>query len=264
MKFARRLPVIIGLILALSVTDAVAQQGRYQLGEVLGLRYFELTSGDPDLYEQWVKERAYPFYDRNVPNVDWVVLKGDRGAREGEYAWFLNFTTLEHRNNYFPQEHGPFAKWEALVDVFNAEVGEDGVGPFESETEEVGDYVLIGAEQIKEMPWIDLLGIHHLRVRPGEEEAFEQFVTEEWNPKAHLLGTWVLIYRADRGPRTGEYALIFAFEERSLRDTYFPAPGEVSEVGQYVWGAVEKPWEEMQAYLEESPESEYTDFVLIR
>lgn len=259
-----RLLLLIAIIVPLAAPDAAAQQGRYRLGEVLGLRYFTLTSGNPATYEQRVKELAYPFYDRNVPNVDWVVMKGDRGARKGDYAWFLNFKTLAHRNNYFPQEEGPFAKWDALVDVWNEEVGEEGLGPFEYDTEEVGDYVLVGADSIEEMPWIDLLGIHHLRVRPGKEEAFEQFVAEEWNPRAHLLGTWVLIYRADRGPRTGEYAFIFAFEERSLRDTYFPAPGEVSEAGQYMWGAVEKPWEEMQGFLDDPIESEYTDFVLVR
>lgn len=255
---------LVSLLLSFTALDATGQEGRFRLGEVIGLRYVTHSEGDTAQYESHVKNFVYPFYENYAPGVDWVVLKGDRGERIGQYAWLANFETRERRDHYFPQEEGPFPRWEPIEQTWLAETGEDAAEAFGYETEFSGDFVLVGAEQIKQMPWIDLLGIHHLRVRSGEEADFERFVTEEWNPTAHLLGTWVLIYRADRGERTGEYIMVFAFEQRELRDIYYPEPGVMSEAGEYMWGAVEKPWNDMQRFLDDPVSSEYSDFILIR
>ena len=75
--------VLISLLLAFPVSEALAQQGNYRLGQVLGLRYFTLTNGDPEAYVQRVQEVTYPFHDRHVPGVDWILLQGDRGKQNG-------------------------------------------------------------------------------------------------------------------------------------------------------------------------------------
>ena len=93
-----KLLIAVSLLLTFTLSEAMAQQGNYRLGEVLGLRYFTVTKGDLDTYEQTIKDVQYPFYDRNMPDADWVLMKGDRGQRRGEYAWFWNITTLERRN----------------------------------------------------------------------------------------------------------------------------------------------------------------------
>ena len=261
---ARRLALIC-LLLALPVATAIAQEGNYRLGKVLGLRYFTITQGEAATYEQRVKEFAYPHYDRHWPGVDWVLLKGDRGEQDGEYAFFSNFETLGLRNYYYPQEEGPFPRTEPMEEIWNAEVA-DHFSEFEFEDTFVGDYVLVGAETVSEMPWIDLIGIHHLNVTAGEEEAFEQFVTDEWNRKAHCPGVWILIYKADRGERNGEYAMVYAFEQRTLRDLYFPNEGEdPTPEAERAFSPLLAVWTEIQAnFLDDPPESEYTDFVLVR
>ncbi|MGD8898168.1 MAG: DUF5916 domain-containing protein [Acidobacteriota bacterium] len=263
MRAHSTLLVLISVCLLCPQSEVGAQDGNYRLGQVIGLRYFKITKGDPEAYARLVQKVTYPFYDRHVPGVDWVLMKGDRGEHDGDFAYFFNFVDLERRNLYFPDLEGPRPEWDAVVEKWDATVGRDAFRDFELDDEWMGDYVLLGAETVKEMPWLDLLGIHHIQVKLGQEEAFERFVTERWNPNAHLPGWWVLIYKPDRGPRR-EYLLIFAFEDRALRDRYFPTPGERSEEGRRALLPLEPLWAEMNAYLDAPLGTVSTDFVLIR
>lgn len=252
------------LAVVLLQESAAAQNGSYRLGEVLGLRYFTIETGDQSAFEDLAKTYDYPFYDANVPGADILLLKGDRGKRLGDYAIIINVNTLDQRNSYWPQEQPPHPRWQPIQDEWTSEVGPR-YNELQYEGVFEGDFVLVGAETVPEMPWVDMLGIHHLNVKPGQEKAFERYITENWNPVSHFPGLSVLYFRADRGPRNGQYARVFVFEHRSLRDVYAPTPGTQSKFGAQVFEAYEAMWNEInERFLENPTTSEYTDFYMIR
>lgn len=262
-----KLLIAVSMLLTFTLSEAMAQQGNYRLGEVLGLRYFTVTKGDLDTYEKTIKEVTYPFYDRNMPDADWVLMKGDRGKRSGEYAFFWNITTLERRNFYWPGHGGgPWPNFDPITERWNAEVGQDRFSDFEFDGVTAGDYVLIGAEDVQDMPWVSVLGIHHIEVKAGQEEAFDKFVTEKWNANRHRPGLWLLFYKVDRGETAGDYILVYAFEPGLVRDAYFPGGETTTTEAEQGFGPIEDLWEEMTRYLDIGPggESDWTDWVIVR
>ena len=219
--------------------------------------------GEPQAFEQHQVEHNYPFADTHFPGADIVWMKSDRGTRKGMYGWFWNFDTLERRDYYFPQPEAPWPNAEPIFAKWGEEVG---TGGFETENAGQGDYVLVGRETAAGMPWINMLGIHHIRVKAGQGAAFEHFVETKWNPHGHMAGWWALIYKADRGERVGEYILVHALEPGLLRDIYFPEGEGLSEAGQAAMRPLGGLWEELQSYLvaPAEGEAEWSDFFVIR
>jgi hypothetical protein len=263
MKRHYSLSSLICILLIVPLNPALAQQGFYQLGEVIGLRYATLTSGDADAYEQFTIESNYPFWDANMPGANLVTMKSDRGTREGMYAWFFNFDTVDRWDYYFPQPAAPWPNFDAIYAKFNEDVG---TGGFETDVTGMGDYVLVGRETVEGMPRIEMLGIHHVQVQEARGPAFEEFVTNKWNPHAHVPGMWMLVYKADRGARVGEYISVIALEPGLLRDIYFPEGEGNSEAALEAMQPILYLYAEMQTYLVPNTEREveWSDFFVIR
>ncbi len=256
---------LLSLLFVALNTTAIAQLGTYRLGEVIGLWPYELQKGDPAALENSIKSVVYPLADEFLPGQDDVWFKGDRGARVGHYLFMGNFDSAERRNYYYPTHEGPFPKI-ADSDAAWQERGAPALAEFIfTEPAHLGDYCLIGAGTVPEMPWIDLLGIHFIKVKPGMEADFELFVREEWNPRAHLPGVWILFYKVDRGPNAGNTIMVVAFESRVVRDALYPGH-ETSPQDLVDWTFRPSLYDRLAEFLVSTSgeDTGYTDWVLIR
>lgn len=237
-----------------------AQLGTYRLGEVIALRTLEIAEARADTFEQVITEREYPFFDDRVAGIDVALLVGDRGMEAGKYLYMYLFDSEERRNYYFPTEDGPFPIWEPISISLNEVSGD--IFEAAKDVEFTGDFVLVGPETVPELPWVDLLGIHRLKVRPQMEVSFEFFVREEWNRQAHIPGLWRLFYKADRGVRKGEYIVVYAFENRLLRDALWPQQETLSDLADWIFRPAYAGT--LQEYFEPTEVDEYTDWVMLR
>lgn len=258
--------LLAGVLCAFMLTPSVGAQNLPSLGEVLALRHYSLKDGaDTTAFEKLVVAELNPAWDKHVPGLHDVTMKGDRGARNGQYIGVWVFDTVERRDEYFPQEDtGWYPVFEeAYTPIQNIT---NKAGEYAGSTESYTDYVLVGAETMKAMPSYELLGIHKIKVKQDMEHDFEAFVARDWNTTANAPGVWILIYKGDRGADTGEYISVMAFAP-GMRDTYFPASG-ASSAWQEASAPFEDQWNKMVSYLQESPESSwswsYTDYVVIR
>ncbi len=247
------------------------QAQAFPIGEVLAIR--EVTLADDSSaaeLERFFTKELEPKWQKNVPDIQALLMKGDRGARDGKLLSIWNFPTVESRDRYFPSAgedaYPVFQKaiepMSATLDKYNSYLSADSSGP------DYTDYVLIGADELKGLPDIQLLGLHTIKVKPGKEKAFESFVKARWNPAwaEHVPGCRTLIFKGDRGANEGGHLLVFTFNPAELRDKYVPdgqPSNEYSEAAQ----PLEPLWEEFNGYLDVtlgSPGHSFTDYVLVR
>jgi len=87
------------------------------------------------------------------------------------------------------------------------------------------EYHLLGADKFESLPYVDLLGIHYLKVKPSRANDFEKFVVEKMHPAvtSFLPDMHLLTYKAADGGGKGSYITIFAIESLQARDAYWPA-----------------------------------------
>ena len=242
-----------------------------RLGEVLALREFTLKDGaDADAYEQYVAEEVNPAWDKHVPGLHGVTMKGDRGERDGHYIGAWVFDTLERRNHYFPTPDAPapddgpaypvFAEAYAPMQPIAAKFSD-----YANDPESYTDYVLVGAETVDAMPSCEVIGIHTLKVKRGMEHDFEAFVTHHLNTAGRANGLHTFVYKGDRGTNKGNYIWVAAFDPGYMRDAYFPG-AQASKA----WQEANAPFAELNqrfaSYLDEGPGqgSTFTDYVVVR
>src|SRR5262245_32777538 len=78
-----------------------------------------------------------------------------------------------------------------------------------------------------------VFGIHEIELRPGvKEEDFERFIAEEAMHLPPFQGWTFSFAKADRGVRTGKYAVIFEIESVAARNRYAPESDTGSEEAQ--------------------------------
>ncbi len=253
-----------------------------RLGKLIAVdqRTFNLKNpADTERYEKAVAQMFNHIWARHVPGLQILVCKGDRGVNTGRYVQLWNFDTQERRDYYAPvadADEAP-AHTTAAVEPLDAELEEkwgfessDFI--FSDSLRNYTDYVLVGSDQVAEMPLVGLLGIHHLKVNAGMEEAFEAFITTKYYPamKDLLPGLWFFYYKGDRGADIGGYIHVYAFDSPERRDAYVPEPGQASEVVQEAFTAVQDLFDEQDTYFVQAdtatgePVAEYTDWVIIR
>ncbi len=257
-----------------------------RLGKLIAVdqRTFNLKNpADTERYEKAVAQVFNHIWARHVPGLQILVCKGDRGVYTGRYVQLWNFDTQERRDYYAPvpdADEAPAhttAAFEPLDAEFEEEWGfESSDFNFSDSLRNYTDYVLVGNDQVAEMPLVGLLGIHHLKVNAGMEEAFEAFMAEKYYPATlgRVPGIDWFAYKGDRGADIGGYILICALESVDRRDSYFPAEGQVSEVAQNTLPPLQDLFDELielgVTYFvptdttADTPPDEYTDWVIIR
>lgn len=112
----------------------------------------------------------------------------------------------------------------------------------------------------------EVIAARPLTLRAGVDAAdFEQFARTRYNPGwlGVTPGMNVVIMKADRGSRKGEYVLAFIFDSAQTRNAYFPQEGsEGTETFQAYIRQVQDLSDELLQYVEEV--GTYTDFVALR
>jgi len=98
-------------------------------------------------------------------------------------------------------------------------------------TAEASEYQLLSPDKVGSLPDVDVLGIHHTKVRPDRRDAFEKYVRDTLHPAVGNLrpDLRLLYYKAVRGPDTGNYITIFALTKES-RDKYWPGGADSDDL----------------------------------
>lgn len=111
MEFAaypsRCLLQMITVFIAIACVDAAncSAQGGPPL---YGMHEIELKAGvSADAFEKFVREEFAPAWVTPVNGLQLVILKGERGAREGKYQLVFAFSSIEDRSRHFPAEAAP-------------------------------------------------------------------------------------------------------------------------------------------------------------
>lgn len=202
-------------------------------------------------------------WEKHVPGLHGVTMKGDRGERDGQYIGVWIFDTVERRDHYFPEpDGGPYPVFgEAYAPMQDIE---NMAGDYANVPESYTDYVLVGAETVDAMPSCEVIGIHKIKVKRGMEHDFEAFVTHRLNTDGSMPGIWTFIYKGDRGADEGEYIWVAAFDPGYMRDAYFPG-SQASRA----WQEADAPFAELNerfsSYLEEGiGQGTFTDYVVVR
>ncbi len=255
---------------AQAAPDASPSSSEVRMGQVLALSNFAVKDDvDHAAFEKFVREEFNPAWEAHVPGAQYLIWKGDRGVREGEYLAVYNFDTLERRDFYFPQEDaGPYPEadkaTEPILPIINR------YQDMLSAQRVYTDYVLVGRDKVQDLPALHLIGVHRLTIKAGMEAAFEAFVAEKLHPQwaAHVPGMRMFVLKGDRGINKGGYIALYTFEPASMRDAYFPQPGEGSAAWEEAFAPLEALDQEMISYFEHGEAYmdyvAFTDYVLIR
>jgi hypothetical protein len=80
------------------------------MAKVYGIHVLELNPGvTGEEYEQFMAGEGAALLQA-FPGVKLYILKGDRGARAGQYAALWEFDSVEVRDQMFPRVDGPWAE----------------------------------------------------------------------------------------------------------------------------------------------------------
>jgi len=81
--------------------------------KVFGIREIELRpDADPNEYERFCREEVMP----HMAMEGWKIslVRGDRGSRNGKFAWLFEIENTDARDRYFPEREQPsdeMASW---------------------------------------------------------------------------------------------------------------------------------------------------------
>lgn len=84
---------------------------------VYGLHRVRLRPGvTAEEFERFTLSAFLPaLQELRADGVDFALLKGERGARAGEYQFVMIFDSVETRDRYFPEETRPSEELIALI-----------------------------------------------------------------------------------------------------------------------------------------------------
>jgi hypothetical protein len=187
-----------------------------QLTEVFITMKPTLKEGvDPEAYEAYISGQAASELSEARPGAELHLFKADRGERTGEHLLVWTLSDDIERAREYPVPFGP----DLIETSFSSEHES-----FVSAWDPYAQYALIGRERIGDFPAVDILGIHHVHVKPDRRDGFEVFVRDTlyqaldgWAPGMHLL-----YYRRVSGKSPGDYIALFAIETPADRELYWP------------------------------------------
>jgi hypothetical protein len=149
-----------------------------------------------------------------------LLLRKDRGPHAGRYAVFVTAPAGSGRHISGAAQRFPSVK----------------------------SYQLVGADKIGPLPTVDVLGVHYIKVQPGRQAAFDQFITDKLNPAvANLRPDLRFLYY--KSP-DGGYITIIAITKAS-RDKYWPNGADSDDLKTAFTPAVRALANELQTYLVE-------------
>jgi hypothetical protein len=214
--YARIAVSVAALTLSLAATTAQAQT--MQLTPNIALATLDQQAADPAFEAKTLAEIQAVAATPRAAGATAYLLRKDRGPHVGRYAVFVTM----------PQGAGgaglaytvPFPKLTA--------------------------YQLIGANQLGPLPAVDVLGVHYIKVKPGQGPAFEKFVTDKMNAAVGNLRPDLrfLNYKGT----DGSYFTIIAITKAS-RDKYWPNGADSDVLKEAFTPAIRALAEELKPFL---------------
>lgn len=208
------------LMTGLSVQALHAQT--IQLGEVLVVHTPAVApDADRGAFESHVMDSLLPRWDELGEGIESHLFRADRGKDQGSYWMVWSFDTRARREATRPENDGSGFSQSVLEQIGSsvqpATEYVSGEGGFT-------DYELIGADSIRSLPGVELLGVHYIQVREDRQAAFDAFVRDTLHPAlvGQIPGMDLLYYKGVRGEHEGRYLTIFAIESVEAREQYWP------------------------------------------
>lgn len=219
-----------------------------KLGQALVFHVPDLKpDADAKAFEARVLNQLAPAWKTNAPGMELHLVRKDRGNHKGRYVLAYTTDTLARHKGYASAttEDDPFNAG-LLARAVNAGPG---LTPFVNSRGNYLEYHLVG--KVAELPEVEVLGIHYLKVRPDRCEAFDRFIVEKLHPTVGKLrpDLKLLYYKPVRGTDAGNYLTIFALTIAS-RDKYWPN-GSDSDDLKAAFKPVQPLTEELKTYLVE-------------
>ena len=106
-----------------------------------------------------------------------------------------------------------------------------------------------------------VLGMHKIELKPGcSAQEFEAFMIRDVLPVYRKVpGQNVQLLKGDRGERAGKYMLLIELDSAQRRDEIYPSEGVIADDVQELVGNVDPLWQTIYTFVEEYPDSKYTD-----
>src|SRR5262245_47892906 len=210
--------IIVGAA-ALLVGLSTVQAQKIKLGEALIFHAPDLKpDADATAFETRVLNGLAPAWKLNAPGMELHLVRKDRGNHKGQYLLVYTTDTLARHKSYASAtaEGNPFT-----TDLLAKGNAATGLTPFVNGGGKYFEYHLVG--KVAELPEVEVLGIHYIKVRPDRREVFDRFVAEKLHPTVGNLrpDLKLLYYKPVRGTDPGNYLTIFALTIAS-RDKYWP------------------------------------------
>lgn len=229
---------------------------------------------DPDAYKSFMSKQFIPAWNKTSPGPTIYLLRADRGDRNGEILTIcVSKTQIERKK--LPNK-SPFTD-KAVISVAGDLTERPSL--FLANPDAYTEYQLIGSDQLPALPFVDLLGIHYLQVKPEKTKDFEKLVVEKLHPTVGQLvhDMNLYYYKAIAGKDKGSFITIYAIESVEARERFWPTGGQEQDIVKQLFEPYKELALELSSYLVENsflgPESgggaayfeslEWTDFVVI-
>jgi hypothetical protein len=235
------------LSVGLLVAVVPAAGGRMKLTSLLVVDTPAKSGGDA-AYRNFVAGEAAAAWRNRVPGVELHLFHADRGERKGSALVVWALDSPERRTAYPADDRrAPFS--QAVVE----KVGRLS-RPHTDYVNESGtftDYVLIGGERIRELPSVEILGVHYIKVKPGRRDQFEAFVRDKLHPAlvGTIPGMSLLYYKGVRGRDAGTYITVFAIESVQRREQFWPTDASEAEAVKEAFRPMKSLARELSGYL---------------
>ncbi|MEZ4701458.1 MAG: hypothetical protein R2834_14065 [Rhodothermales bacterium] len=273
--------ILLRIVIALAVLFAAASPAaaqKVQLGEVLVVNTPFVKPGiDAEAFEQDVLTRVMPAWKGLGKNTEAHFFRADRGKGAGRYWQVWSFRTAKARQASMP----------AIAGMGFSDSIRQKLGPATTLSPEYiaasggyTDFELIGADKIKKLPQVELLGVHYIHIIPEKREDFERFVRDKLHPAVvnKIPGMDLLYYKGVRGELAGRYLLIFAIKTDADRARYWPTGSSETQTLKDEFAPLKDLAQELKTYEVEGtylPESsgaaaqifeslEWTDFAILK
>jgi len=254
---------------AFMLMSSMAFSQSIPLGEEMVLCNCSLGSDtDPQVFQSYMLNEFIPSTSSD-PQTAIYLLQSDRGDNSGEFL--LTYIA----------EKGHLSIASLVSDqMINSDNAELATHPSEYLAGvSCTKYQLIGANGFKQLPEVDLLGIHYIKVKQDRSKEFEQLVVEKLHPTVgHLVHDMNLLYfKGVQGEYAGSYITLYAIESVAARERFWPTGGPEQEVVKQLFGQHVELAKELSSYLVENsylgPESgggaayfeslEWTDYLVL-
>lgn len=224
------------IVLCLLSFAASAQLAGTQVGQVMIVNYPVGKDNGKEDYMPTIKE-VKSGWGKNKNGISAAHFKADRGKNNGGDLLVCMVATAADRKSL--PSGSPFSGGRAKEMIANPD--------------KYTEYQLIGADQFGELPVVNILGFHYIKVKPERAKDFEQFVISTLHPAVgHLFPDMQMLYfKATAGENASSYITLWTIKSVEARDQYWPAGKPETELLKTGYRPLNELAKKLEQYLVE-------------